>query len=350
MIMDTRLIAFYLPQYHPITENNRWWGKGFTEWTNVAKSRPLFPGHYQPHLPADLGYYDLRLPETREAQAELARAYGIHGFCYYYYWFNGRRLLERPLQEVLWQKKPNFPFCVCWANENWTRRWDGMDNEVLMPQRHSSSDDLAFIQGLRPYFEDERYIRVNGKPMLLIYRTNLLPDPARSAELWRETMRQDGIGDIYLVKVESFGSLGNPQNIGFDASVQFPPHHAPQSSLRKLEYNGHKLTTRFVDYESYCKSMLARKEVDFVLHKTALVSFDNTVRKGINGSVFLNSTPKNYGSWIKSLIEEAKSKYPPELQLVFINAWNEWGEGNHLEPDFKYGHQFLEQTKAAIGL
>ena len=347
MVADIRLIAFYLPQYHPITENDRWWSKGFTEWTNVTKARSLFPGHYQPHLPADLGYYDLRLPETREAQADIARAYGIHGFCYYYYWFNGRRLLERPLQEVLWQKRPDFPFCVCWANENWTRRWDGMDSEVLMPQFHSLADDLAFIQGLRPFFEDERYIRVDGKPILLVYRTDLLPDPVRTAELWRETMRKDGIGDIYLVKVESFGSIGNPESIGFDASVQFPPHMAPTSSLRRVRYNDRDLITTFVDYETYSSFMMDRAEVDFVLHKTALVSFDNTARKGDEAVVFLNNTPQRYGVWLKALVDEAKKKCSPQMQLVFINAWNEWGEGNHLEPDLQYGHQYLEQTKAA---
>ena len=190
MTPDIRPIAFYLPQFHPTPENDEWWGKGFTEWTNVTKARPLFPGHYQPQLPADMGFYDLRLPEAREAQAALAREYGIHGFCYYHYWFNGRRILERPFNEVLASGKPDFPFCLCWANENWTRVWDGGEKNVLLEQKYSHEDDLAHIESLIPAFRDERYIRIDGKPLFLVYRTGLLPNPARTAEIWREAAKR----------------------------------------------------------------------------------------------------------------------------------------------------------------
>src|SRR5690242_15190569 len=199
-----RLIAFYLPQYHPIPENDLWWGKGFTEWTSVAKAKPLFRKHYQPHLPADLGFYDLRLPETRSAQAQLARENGIYGFCYYHYWFNGKLLLERPFNEVLASSQPDFPFCLCWANENWTRAWDGLEHDILVAQEYDAEDDRRHIHWLVEAFRDRRYIRVNGKPLLLVYRVSNLPDPLQTASLWREEAHKLGIGDIYLATVESF--------------------------------------------------------------------------------------------------------------------------------------------------
>jgi len=193
MSTKIRAIALYLPQFHPVPENDEWWGRGFTEWRNVAKAKALFPGHYQPHLPADLGFYDLRLPEVREAQAELASQHGIHGFCYYHYWFNGRRILERPFNEVLESGKPDFPFCLCWANENWTRVWDGGERNVLLEQHYSFEDDLAHIRSLIPAFKDPRYIRINGKPLFLVYRTELLPDPAKTAALWQKEAIKAGL-------------------------------------------------------------------------------------------------------------------------------------------------------------
>ena len=221
---DVRLLAFYLPQFHPVPENDEWWGKGFTEWTNVAKGQPLFPGHYQPHLPADLGFYDLRVPEVRQAQADLAREYGIYGFCYYHYWFNGKRLLERPLDEMLATGEPAFPFCLCWANENWTKVWDGADQHILIAQEYSPEDDRRHIQWLVRVFRHQNYIRIDGKPLFLIYRISKLPDPMQTTSIWREEARKAGIGEIYLATVESLREdRVDPTHNGCDAAVEFQP-------------------------------------------------------------------------------------------------------------------------------
>jgi lipopolysaccharide biosynthesis protein len=221
---DVKLITFYLPQYHPVQENNEWWGKGFTEWTNVTKAQPLFSGHYQPQLPADLGFYDLRLPEVRQAQADLAKEYGIHGFCYYHYWFNGRRILERPFNEVLASGKPDFPFCLCWANENWTRTWDGLEKKILLEQNYSEEDDRQHIRSLARAFQDERYIRVGNKPLFLVYKASRIPNPLKTTSIWREEAKKMGIEDLFLCKVESaHGEHGDPTKSGFDAAVEFQP-------------------------------------------------------------------------------------------------------------------------------
>ena len=220
-----RAIAFYLPQFHTIPENDLWWGPGFTEWTNVTRARPSFVGHYQPHLPADMGFYDLRVADTRAKQAALAAAYGLHGFCYYYYWFAGKRLLETPVEAMLATGEPDFPYCLCWANENWTRRWDGADQEVLIAQNPSRADDERLIRDLLPHFRDPRYIRINGKPLFIVYRIGVLPNVAASAQLWRRIAQQEGIGELYLCAAKTYDT-GDPTVYGFDAVVEFPPHGA----------------------------------------------------------------------------------------------------------------------------
>src|SRR5665647_256742 len=201
--MKIRPIAMYLPQFHPIPENDEWWGKGFTEWTNVAKAKPLFKGHYQPHLPADLGFYDLRLEESRIAQAEMAKVNGIYGFCYYHYWFNGKRILERPFQEIFETGKPDFPFMLCWANENWTRTWDGGNHHILLEQKHSPEDDRNHIKALIPYFKDSRYIRVDNKPVFSVYRASLFPDISNTIRIWREEAEKEGL-ELYICCFETF--------------------------------------------------------------------------------------------------------------------------------------------------
>src|SRR5581483_10679407 len=273
--MTVRAIAFYLPQYHPIPENDAWWGPGFTEWTNVARARPLFRGHYQPHLPADLGFYDLRLPEARAAQAALAREYGIHGFCYYHYWFQGRRLLDRPFQEVLSSGTPDFPFCLCWANEEWTRAWDGRSGQVLIEQHYSEEDDRRHLRWLAQAFADRRYIRVCGKPLFAVYRASKLPDAPRTIATWREEAQRLGIGELFVCRVESFSSeRGDPRALGFDAAIEFQPdwlnvgvplrRDKPRRALWKLglnrsAYQRHRIFT----YTSVIERMARRPPVDY---------------------------------------------------------------------------------------
>ena len=360
---DVKTIAFYLPQYHPIPENDAWWGKGFTEWTNVSKAKPLFPGHYQPHLPADLGFYDLRLPEVRRAQADLARAYGIHGFCYYHYWFSGRRILERPVNEILQSGEPDFPFCICWANENWTRTWDGQEKAVLLEQKYSEQDDRDHIRSLADTFRDSRYIRIDGKPLFLVYRTAKLPNPKRTAEIWREEARDLGIGEIFLCKVESFGGdsiILAPEEIGFDAAVEFQPDGRYVGDLlyrNKLLQKLNKIGLSFPVYGENNNILSYSQLVDNVLsHKKqpaykkfscVTPQWDNSARRKTGATIFHESTPELYEKWLKTTIEQTYFEHPDE-NIVFINAWNEWGEGNHLEPCQKWGLSYLEATQRAL--
>jgi lipopolysaccharide biosynthesis protein len=346
-----RFVAFYLPQFHPIAENDSWWGKGFTEWTNVSKAPTLFRGHYQPHLPADLGFYDLRLNEVREQQAELAGEYGIHGFCYYYYWFNGRKLLERPLDEMLRSKRPDFPFCICWANEPWSRNWDGSPTQVLMPQVHTPESDESFMREVLPILEDTRYIRVNGRPLLLIYRTEIFPNIAQTAEIWRETAFRRGM-ELYLCRVESFSSV-TPSEIGFDAACEFPPNFLglqPEVSPA-LEFcvpRGEPFSGRVYDYPKLVQLLTHRPETSYKRFCGATPSWDNTARSGARAAVFINSSPDLFRHLLSSAVRRTRSRFDGDEQIVFINAWNEWAEGAHLEPDRRYGHAFLEACKLAL--
>ena len=363
---SVRLLAFYLPQFHPIPENDRWWGTGFTEWTNVAKARPLFRGHYQPHIPADLGFCDLRVPEVREAQAALAREYGISGFCYYHYWFNGKRLLNRPFDEVLRSGRPDFPFCLCWANENWTRRWDGYDQEILIGQNHSLGDDREHIRHLFSAFEDQRYIRVHGKPLFLVYRTEILPDPERTADVWREAARAAGIGDLYLVRVESHSKHPDPRRIGFDAAVEFAPdltvmpfpklHRETwglqarvENQLRKLRvlpqaYFDHNVYS----YEDLVTRSLAKPAPPYTWFRCVTPSWDNSARRAKKAIIIHNSKPDLYERWLREMIQTTVHTFDGDERLLFVNAWNEWAEGNHLEPDQRWGRAYLEATRRAV--
>jgi hypothetical protein len=362
-----RAIAFHLPQFHPIPENDEWWGKGFTEWTNVARARPLFPGHYQPHLPADLGFYDLRLPEARAAQADLAASYGLHGFCFYHYWFNGRPILERPVNEIWRSGQPGFPFCLCWANENWTRCWDGRNEQVLLEQSYSASDDLAHIQSLIPFFVDSRYIRVAGWPLFLVYRASQLPEPRRTTDIWRREAERAGLNGLFLVRVESLGNeCDDPRETGFDSSLQFQPRWSLVTNARiprRKWWHRRKLGTAepgysenlLCDYKGLVKNALAIAPPMYPSIPCVCPGWDNSPRRKEGAIILINSTPEDYEQWLREVIRLRRERMQPDENteisadsLVFINAWNEWAEGNHLEPCQRWGHKYLEATQRAL--
>lgn len=365
-----RPIAIYLPQFHPIPENDAWWGKGFTEWTNVTKAKPLFKGHYQPHLPADLGFYDLRLPEVREAQAKLAKDNGIYGFCYYHYWFNGRRILERPFTEVLESGKPDFPFMLCWANENWTKAWDGDVKNIILNQTYSEDDSIAHMKSLLPAFRDKRYIRIDGKVVFAIYRSTDIKDIKNTIKVWRNTCANEGI-ELYLCRFESFAEEGDGYlEDGFDAAIRFEPfskrmsdfnanlRHDLFSNKMSLKYLKYKFSSRSTKNEMYSSNMLDYSSyVNYIKingHKQFYKQFpcitpmwDNSARRKTNFFLFKNSTPQKFKEWAIHEIQQF-TPFSKDENLFFINAWNEWAEGNHLEPCMKWGNQYLQAFKEAI--
>lgn len=331
-----RVIAFYLPQFHPTPENDAWWGKGFTEWTNVAKARPLFAGHYQPHIPANLGFYDLRLPEARHAQAVLADKYGVEAFCYWHYWFAGKRLLHQPFDAVLSSGEPSIPFCLAWANETWSRRWLGEERDVLQKQEYSPSDDLAHARWLLPAFADPRYVRVGGRPVFLIYRPTDLPVPRRTTDVLRAECVRNGLPEPFLIGVSAHSQL-DARTLGFDGTLDFEPH---LGVLRDPLGDG-------LDVYDYAEARrLMRREHPYPAYRTIFVSWDNTARRGRDGIVFVNSSPAAFEAGLRELVEEGSAR-PLDDRLVFVNAWNEWAEGNHLEPDLRHGVGYLEALARA---
>ncbi|WP_310484791.1 glycoside hydrolase family 99-like domain-containing protein [Chamaesiphon sp. VAR_48_metabat_403] len=359
---DMKAIAFYLPQYHPIPENDKWWGKGFTEWTNVAKAKPLFSGHYQPHLPADLGFYDLRLPEVRQAQADLARAHGISGFCYYHYWFTGKRLLERPFNEVLASGKPDFPFCLCWANETWSRRWLGEEKDILKQQSYSPTDDLAHVRALLPAFADDRYIKIKGRPLFLVYRPLDLPDPMKTVDIFKNECIKNGLPEPYLMGVDSHCPGFNFQDIGFDSTLFFQPKLGAvpdfmndNRTIAKLARNIKLgITSSILKVYDSVESrqlmlgqLIEAAQLGFPSHPCVFVSWDNTPRRGKNAIVLVNSSPEIFEAALAEVVSSLIEK-PQDERILFINAWNEWAEGNHLEPDLKYGTQYLEAVRRVL--
>ena len=362
-IRKARLIAHYLPQFHPIPENDEWWGTGFTEWTNVAKAKPLFEGHYQPILPADLGFYDLRIPEVRIAQADLAREHGVEGFCYWHYWFNGKRLLERPFNEVLKSGEPDFPFCLGWANDSWTGVWHGLSDRTLMEQTYpGAKDEESHFYALLEAFHDKRYLKIEGKPVFLIYKPYMLPNPENFLDHWRNLAVKEGLPGIYFVgnarniywHYEDDGFDGmTPHNPGFSVWHVFYPDAEGIKRVYGSRFHHQKFVHPYIkyypgpeliSYEDYIKIGIhdLRKEMDEF--PCIMPNWDNTARSGKNGWVFVDSNPALFQLHLRDAINSVAEK-PYEKRLVFIKSWNEWAEGNYLEPDAKFGKGYLEACR-----
>lgn len=378
--MNPRILAFYLPQYYPIPENDEWWGKGFTEWTNVAKAKPLFRGHYQPRIPADLGFYDLRLQEVREAQAAMARDAGVEGFCYYHYWFgNGRQLLERPFNEVLNSGKPDYPFCLCWANHDWTNKtWKKgsslKTDSTIMKMEYSINDDIRHFKHLLPAFRDKRYITVDGKPLFGIWAPNSIPDLRGFIQRWRELALENGLPGLHLVGYTANATgrsiRGNRLSLwatnkaaehyqalldqGLDAVISSGLSRGQamcQGRMKMLAYFLSKHTflpiNNRTDYKKTMENYYVEEDRWENVYPTLMPQWDRTPRAGIKTNPLTNSTPEKFEKTIDTALSLIKDKQP-EHQILFLKSWNEWGEGNYVEPDLKYGHGYLDAIRNAI--
>ncbi|QUG87014.1 glycoside hydrolase family 99-like domain-containing protein [Bacillus nitratireducens] len=343
-----KLIAFYLPQFHEIPENNLWWGKGFTEWTNTRAAQKLFPEHYQPREPSQDYYYDLTDENARKWQAEIAKQYGIYGFCYYHYWFKGKRLLETPFNEVLRTGEPDLPFCLSWANEPWTRRWDGTNNDVLMPQDYGDEEDWKeHFYFLLTAFKDGRYIRIDNKPLFIIYRASIIPRCEEMLLYWQNLAKQNGLEGIYFVHTLNI----QPYVKGFDACVEFEPSYTGYLTHNSLNLekvvDGYHQKFNVMDYDKFWSNILERAEIkkNIKTFLGAFVDWDNSARIGDRALIFKGATPEKFSHY---LTQQIKHTVNSNNEFLFINAWNEWGEGAYLEPDKKYGYKYLEAVKKSM--
>ena len=352
-----RPIAIYLPQFHPTPENDEWWGKGFTEWTNVTKAKALFKGHNQPQLPSDLGFYDLRLEESRLAQEAMAKEYGIYGFCYYHYWFNGKRILNEPIDRKLKNLKEDLPFLLCWANETWSRRWLGEEKNILIKQEYSKQDDINHAEYLASVFIDERYVKIESRPIFVIYRPYDLPDPSSTVKIIKEVFQLKHKIEPFIVANISKGNAADLKEYGFDSVLNFRPSlgSLPNSfddgfSYKKLFRNilKNKLfdgTLKIYDYKMAIEAMKTHEQntIDNTI-PCVFVGWDNTARRGKEGIIIHNSSANVFEAEL-SRVKKQIINQEYSLNLIFLNAWNEWAEGNALEPNTRTGFQFLESVK-----
>lgn len=352
-----RAIAFYLPQFHPTPENDMWWGKGFTEWTNVASAKPLFEGHEQPIIPADLGFYDLRLPETRVAQAEMASAFGVEGFCYWHYWFDGRRMLERPFNEVLESGSPDFPFCLGWANHSWSGVWKNEPHRLLIDQTYpGEADDRAHFEYLLKAFRDHRYIKVDEKPLFVIFRPTDMPNAKERFDLWRELALQAGLKGLHIVGINTLNFKGSKllglDALAVDALGVTNTLNPVVNEVSRIAWGIRRRLPvgppRVVEYSEAIKYLVPDfNQFDCEAYPCAYPNWDNTPRRGRKALVLANSTPALFERHLENAISAVDNR-PDEHKIVFLRSWNEWAEGNHLEPDTKWGLQYLQALKKVI--
>jgi lipopolysaccharide biosynthesis protein len=359
---NTKLLAFYLPQFYPVDLNNKYHGQGFTEWVNVTKAQPLFTGHYQPHLPIDVGFYDLSHTDVMFRQIELAKMYGIYGFCTYYYWFSGKKLLNKPFENYLNDKKLNFPFCFCWELHNRTKSWDSSENELIMKQTLNDDDYIMLFNDLLPYFQDERYIRINNKPVFVVFLREQFPK--EKIKLFFDNLnniaKSHFDNGLYFVCARTNAMFINgmseedPCSFGFDAYCDFPPHNLIHNEYMKIKpkqgYIKENSSFWINDLEEFIKSNRYENiGSSYKLFQSCFPSWDNTPRNARKkGIVFSGITPALYKQWLKYLISWTKQNHTKDEQFIFINAWNEWAEGAHLEPDRKYGYAYLQATRDAL--
>ena len=353
--LDTKCVAFYLPQFHAMPLNDKWYGKGFTEWTNVTKAIPHFTGHNQPQLPIDLGFYDLNDLTVMERQVELAKLYGIYGFCFHYYWFSGTRLLERPIFKWLEHKEIDFPFCLNWANENWSKLWDGRDKDILLKQELKNTDDARFFEDILPFFQDPRYIKVKGRPVFIFYRPQLF-ERARCiafTDFMRNRALKCGFPGLFMISTNSFEFMDDPESWGLDAMLEFPPHGMISNGLRPKQLNcfvNPHFNGKIWDGGEYVeKRLFLNYKPDYKVFKGVFPSWDNTPRKAYsNAAVYDGVSPARYKQWLMDCIKFTRARHDKDEQFIFINAWNEWAEGAHLEPDSRYGYAYLQATRDAL--
>lgn len=357
-----KIIAFYLPQYHPTKHNNEWWGEGFTEWTNVAKAKPLFHGHYQPKIPADLGFYDLRMPEIRQKQVEMAKEAGVYGFCYYHYWFgDGHQELELPFNEVINSGKPDFPFCLCWANDSWSKKFwnkdgtvDDINSKILAQQRYlGKEDNILHFNTLLPAFKDSRYIRINNKLAFVIYYPFKFEGISEFIHDWNELAKANGLNGFHFIAQTINVKADREQllNLGFDAICSC---RLNRNSIRGAGWLFRKLysvifhTPRRCAYKKVIPTLVGSEERDYeYVYPTLIPNWDHTPRSGVKGDLYTNSTPELFGKHVNMVLKAIKHK-SDENKICFLKSWNEWGEGNYMEPDLKFGKKYIYALRDAL--